>query len=71
MLWIINSYFILGLLFGVYFVLAGCRRIDPTAASAKVLVRLMWLPAATVLWPLLLKQVFQVNSQTNKSEAFK
>jgi hypothetical protein len=71
MLWIINSYFIFGLLFGVYFVIAGCRRIDPTAASAKMLVRLMWLPAAVVLWPLLLKQVFQVISQTNKSEAVK
>jgi hypothetical protein len=71
MLWIINSYFILGMLFGVYFVLAGCRRIDPTAASAKVLVRLIWLPAAVVLWPFLLKQIFQVNSQTKKNEALK
>ena len=67
MLWIINSYFIIGLLYGVYFSLAGCSRIDPTAASAKVLVRLMWLPAALVLWPLLLKRTFQVNSQASEA----
>ena len=66
MLWIINSYFTIGLLFGVYFALAGCSRIDPTAASAKMLVRLMWLPAALVLWPLLLKRIFQVNRQTRE-----
>lgn len=71
MLWIINSYLIIGLLFGVYFVLAGCSRIDPTAASAKVVVRLMWLPAALLLWPLLLKKIFQVTSQESNSEALK
>ena len=67
MLWIINIYFIIGLLFGVYFALAGCSRIDPAAASAKVLVRLMWLPAALVLWPLLLKKIVQLNTQLNEA----
>jgi hypothetical protein len=67
MLWIINIYFIIGLLFAVYFALAGCSRIDPTAASAKVLVRLMWLPAALALWPLLLKKTIQVNSQASEA----
>lgn len=71
MLWIINSYFIIGLFFGVYFAISGCSRIDSTAASAKVLVRIMWLPAALVLWPLLLKQVFQVSGQANESEEVK
>lgn len=71
MLWIISSYFIIGLLFGVYFALAGCSRIDPTAASARVLVRLLWLPAAAILWPLLLIQILQANDKTNNSEAVK
>jgi hypothetical protein len=66
MLWIINSYFILGLFFGVYFSLAGCVRIDPTAASAKGLVRLMWLPAAMVLWPILLRRLLQAISPADE-----
>lgn len=67
MLWIINSYFIIGLLFGVYFCVAGCSRLDPTAASAKVLVRLMWLPAALLLWPILLPKSFLATSQVDKA----
>lgn len=66
MLWIINSYFIIGLLFGVYFVRAGCARIDPTAASAKVLVRALWFPAAVVLWPILLRRLFQINKPADE-----
>ena len=66
MLWIINSYFIVGLLFGAYFVVVGCARIDPTAASAKVLVRALWLPAAVVLWPILLRRLLQINSQADE-----
>jgi hypothetical protein len=67
MLWIINSYFIIGLLFAVYFALAGCSRIDPAAASARVFVRLMWLPAALVLWPILLKRLLQINRQASEA----
>ncbi|MBL4671778.1 MAG: hypothetical protein JKX81_05925 [Arenicella sp.] len=71
MLWITNGYLIIGLIFGVYFILAGCSRIDPTAASAKVLVRLMWLPAALLLWPLLLTRILQVNRREGNSEVVK
>jgi hypothetical protein len=68
MLWIINSYFIIGLLFSVYFSLAGYSRIDPAAASANWLVRLMWLPAALVLWPVLLQRLFRQLSKANEVE---
>jgi hypothetical protein len=66
MLWIINSYFILGLFFGVYFALAGCVRLDPTAASAKGFVRLMWLPAAALLWPILLRGLLQATTTADE-----
>jgi hypothetical protein len=71
MLWIINGYLVIGLIFGVYFTVAGCRRIDPTAASANVPVRLMWLPAAFLLWPLLLTKILQVNRGESNSEVVK
>ncbi|MEM7358682.1 MAG: hypothetical protein AAF431_06285 [Pseudomonadota bacterium] len=58
MLLIINSYFLMGLLFGIYFTVRGYRRLDASANGAGILVRLMWLPAAIVLWPVLLKKTF-------------
>jgi len=66
MLWIITGYFIVGMLFGVYFALTGYARIDSKAASVSVLVRLMWLPAAVVLWPVLLQRLVQAKSQAEE-----
>ena len=57
MIWIVSSYCLIGLLFSIYFAVSGCSRIDPAAASAGVLVRLMWIPAALALWPLLLLRI--------------
>ena len=71
MLWIINGYLIVGLVFGVYFTVSGCSRIDPTAASANLPVRLMWLPAALLLWPLLLIKLLQTKPQESNSEVLK
>jgi hypothetical protein len=71
MLWVINAYLIIGLIFAVYFALAGCSRIDPTAASASMLVRLIWLPAALLLWPLLLTKILQINGRESNGEVVK
>jgi hypothetical protein len=54
MLLIFSIYFLSGALFGLYFIFSGCGRIDAGASSAGLWVRLMWLPAAVLLWPFLL-----------------
>ncbi|MBX2859043.1 MAG: hypothetical protein KTR17_10300 [Cellvibrionaceae bacterium] len=51
---IIALYFFLGLVFSIAFVAKGCSAIDPAAAKAGAGVRLLWVPAAILLWPLLL-----------------
>lgn len=50
----IQIYLLIGLLFAIAFFVVGHRHIDPTAADAKWTVRLLWLPAALALWPLLI-----------------
>jgi hypothetical protein len=69
MLWIINAYLIIGLIFGGYFIVAGCSRIDPIAVSAKVPVRLMWLPAALLLRPLFLIKTRPAKRRKGNNEA--
>jgi hypothetical protein len=51
---LITIYLALGLLFSLAFAIVGCRIIDPGAANAGFFVRLMWMPAAIALWPILL-----------------
>ncbi len=56
-LWIsygIVAYAAVGLLFALAFVLVGVGRIDPAAAHSKPGFRVMILPGAAALWPLLL-----------------
>lgn len=53
-LWIAAAYAAIGLVFGLYFVTAGYRRLNPGAAGAGVGTRLLWLPGSMCLWPLLL-----------------
>ena len=56
---LIVSYVVLGYLaiaavFGFWFVVAGAQRLDASARGASVLTRLLWYPAASLLWPLLI-----------------
>ena len=51
---LILSYILVGLVFGLAFVARGHKVIDPVAAGASLGLRLLWLPAALALWPLLL-----------------
>ncbi len=46
-------YLSLGLAFAVLFALSGYKKIDKVATSASLLLRLLWMPAAIALWPLL------------------
>jgi hypothetical protein len=51
---LVYAYAACGLLFGVAFVSAGAGRLDPAARGASIAFRLVILPGAALLWPLLL-----------------
>jgi hypothetical protein len=51
--WPIAIYLIIGLLFGLPFVMWGVSRIDPSASGAGVGFRLIVLPGVMAFWPLL------------------
>ena len=50
---LIGYYLLAGCAFGVGFFVWGYAAIAPEAQGASLIVRLMWVPAAVVLWPLL------------------
>lgn len=48
-----------GMLFGLWFIASGVRRIDPAAIGTGLGFRMLILPGATALWPLLLIRVMK------------
>ena len=46
----------IGLLFGIAFVIAGAKRIDPGAREGTWGFRLLILPGAAALWPLMMQR---------------
>lgn len=57
--WIVNLamfYAGIGLLFAVAFVIFGAGRMDESAKGASVFFRLLILPGAAALWPVLLRR---------------
>lgn len=55
--WIVNLAMVyagVGLLFAIFFVLIGVGRMDASAKGTPVFFRLLILPGAAALWPLLL-----------------
>lgn len=46
-------YLLIGVVFGVAFALRGAGRIDPVARSGTALFRLLIVPGAAAIWPLL------------------
>ncbi len=61
----LGIYMTIGLLFGIYFFIKGALRIDPLIADSKWTVKLLLLPGAAALWPILLIKVFK--TQKNRS----
>ena len=49
----IGGYVLIGLLFGLFFITRGVRN-EPLGGKA-IILRLMLLPGALLLWPILLK----------------
>lgn len=50
---VVGLYATLGLLFAAAFVTVGITRVDPTAKGSPVVFRLLILPGAAALWPIL------------------
>lgn len=50
---VLGTYCVIGLLFALWFVLLGVKRIDPVAATTPLAIRVVWLPGAMLVWPLL------------------
>lgn len=53
----LTLYSAIGLIFGLWFVFAGVGRVDPVARQGSKGFRLMILPGAAALWPLLLARL--------------
>ena len=56
MLTVIAIYLGTGLLFALAFAALGYKVIDPAASGAGIPVRLLWMPGALLLWPVLLSK---------------
>lgn len=57
--WIVNLamvYALIGSIFAIAFALFGVERIDPSAKGSPLFFRLLIIPGAAALWPLLLKR---------------
>jgi len=56
---LLGIYFLIGLLFSLWFVIRGAAKLDENAVEANWKLKLLWLPAAIALWPILLKKTIQ------------
>jgi hypothetical protein len=54
--WVSIAYAAAGLVFAIPFAIAGIERIDPAARGTSIGFRLLILPGAILLWPLLLRR---------------
>lgn len=53
---LLGAYSVCGLIFAIPFVFVGASKIDPHAARGSWGFRLMIIPGAAALWPLLLRR---------------
>ncbi len=56
---ILQGYVAAGFLFAVPFAFVGAKRIDPAAAEGTLGFRLLIIPGAALLWPLLIRPWLQ------------
>ena len=62
------AYVGLGVLFGLWFLFGGHRRVDATSADAAWYTRLLWLPGAVLLWPLLIRKALPAAKDAGPQE---
>jgi len=66
LLLLLAVYLAIGLLVGLRFVLSTIRRADPVAAEAPLRVRLLFLPGAVAVWPLVLRRTRLLTGSTER-----
>jgi hypothetical protein len=66
LVYLVYGYLLIGLLVGAWFCFFRVGRTDPGAAHTSIGFRLIILPAALLLWPLVLRK--KTAAQTNKKE---
>ncbi len=58
---LILIYFGIGVLFGIYFFIKGAAKIDSLISESKWTVRLLLVPGAIGLWPILLIKILKTS----------
>ena len=61
-LWLVAIYLLLGGVFGLYFVGRGAERLDPGARAAAWTFKVLILPGAVGLWPILLMRLGRLST---------
>ena len=56
---ILGIYFIVGLLFGLYFIFKGAAKVDPIMKDTKKSVRVLLFPGIIATWPFLIQRLFK------------
>ena len=59
---VLFAYVALGIIFGALFLFFWFDKVDTAAHGASFLVRLLWLPGAVILWPILIIKVIKYYS---------
>jgi len=56
---ILGVYFLIGFLFGLYFLFIGATKIDPLMHDTKKKVRMLLFPGIIATWPFLISKAFK------------
>ncbi|RZN84278.1 MAG: hypothetical protein EVB11_02410 [Winogradskyella sp.] len=59
---VLGMYFLIGILFGLYFLFKGATKIDPLMKDTKKKVRILLFPGIIATWPFLIKRLFKSKS---------
>ncbi|MFT4513824.1 MAG: hypothetical protein ACI89X_001681 [Planctomycetota bacterium] len=60
-------YLAVGLLFGIFFAMKGVKLLDPVAVGSPISFRLLVIPGATALWPVLLIKLLRLNTSSSNT----
>ena len=56
---ILGIYFVIGFIFGLYFLFKGASKIDPLMQDTKKKVRVLLFPGVIATWPFLMSKLFK------------
>lgn len=56
---LLGAYIMLGILFGIYFIVSGAPKIDSLMANSKKNVRYVLFPGIVCTWPFFIKKIFK------------